>query len=138
MAPTLRMPSLQDLPRGPRRDLVEELFIHFRAAKRPTLREIDEAIKADDDFKATASRETVRRMLNGTVISRRWQAVEAVFVTLCRMANRDPDAPREADDHDPRSFEEAMEQAWHEAVDAPPPGQISKAADPWATDEPPF
>jgi hypothetical protein len=67
MARSLRMPSTHVLPKGPRRDFVEELFEHYRAAKRPTLREISERIR-DDELAGTASRETIRRMLLGEVV----------------------------------------------------------------------
>ena len=81
MARSLRMPSLQVLPNGPRRRFVDELHEYYRAAKRPTLREVSELIRNDDELRGTASKETIRRMLLGEVVPASWHTVNAVFLT---------------------------------------------------------
>lgn len=136
MARSLRMPPTHVLPKGPRRDFVEELFEQYRAAKRPTLREISERIRGDDELAGTASRETIRRMLLGEVVPAQWQTVNAVFLTLCMLAGRDPESPRYPEDRygDEWSCAQAMEKAWHAAIDDLPPDSYRPLAD----DEPPF
>jgi hypothetical protein len=52
------MPSVHELPEGPRRNFVEELFELYRAAKRPDLRQLSETIRNDETLKGMASRET--------------------------------------------------------------------------------
>ena len=136
MARTLRMPPLQLLRNGARRTFVEELHLHYRAAKRPTLREVSDLIRADDELRGTASKETIRRMLLGEVVPASWHTVNAVFLTLCKLANRDPHDPRYPDerDADEWNYAQAMEQAWHNALDDPPPPPPRTLPD----DEPPF
>jgi hypothetical protein len=56
MARSLRMPPLHVLPEGPRRAFVDELHEYFRAAKRPTLREVSDLIRDDDELPGTASK----------------------------------------------------------------------------------
>jgi hypothetical protein len=131
MAPVIRMPSARDLPRGPRRDLVEELFFFYREAGRPTLRAISDWIKEQDGLAGTASRETIRRMLAGTSVPAQWETANAVFQALCKLAGRDPD--RKYPSHpDPRSHRERFKDMWNMAIDDSEP----QPADPWA--EPPF
>lgn len=124
MGHALRMPQL---PRGPRLDFVVELHNHYRAAKRPTLRMISEMIRADDTLKGTASRETIRRMLLGEVVPAQWETVNAVFLTLCKIAGRDPNGGDEYD-NDPRSYVEVLEWRWNEALDAMPSSTNSDEA----------
>lgn len=63
------MPSGWELPDGPRRQFVEELFSYYRNAERPTLRVIAEDIADDPKFDAfTASRETIRKLLRGKTV----------------------------------------------------------------------
>lgn len=134
MPRSIRMPSLAELPDGPRRKFVVELFEYFRAARRPPLREISDRITANDELAGTASRETIRRMLSGAGVPARWDTVHAVFLVLCELANIKPEAPRWEDD---RSGEwetraQRMEEVWNEALDDVP------SPLPQATDEPPF
>lgn len=136
MARSLRMPPLHVLPKGPRREFVEELHGYFRAAKRPTLRVISELIRNDHDLAGTASKETVRRMLQGETVPAHWETVNAVFLTLCKLADRDPSAPRNPEDSygDDWSCADAMERVWHEAIDDAAPVIYQRPPD----DEPPF
>lgn len=147
MPATVRMPSTKELPDGPRRAFVEELFHLFRAARRPTLREISDRILNDEEQKGTASRETIRRMLRGTVVPT-WPTAYTVFTVLCEMASRTPEFEKKVVYGDSVSYLEAFEKAWNKAMDADPPAPNRAADDPWATappstpggysDEPPF
>ncbi len=85
----LRMPPEEDLPPGPRRRFVGELFVLYRKARRPTLREINEQIMRMD-LAGTASRETIRRMLQGVSVPANWETVEAVLTVLCDRAGITP------------------------------------------------
>ena len=95
MAPIMRMPPKSELPGGPHRDFVEELRRYYRAADRPSLRQVSRAIEGRPDLKeVTASQETVRRMLRGMVLPTDWDRVYAVLFVLCEMGNIDPGAER--------------------------------------------
>jgi len=142
------MPSEYDLPRGPLRDFVEELFGLYREARRPTLREISRAI-SEGDFTATASTETVRRMLRGDTVPAHWATVAVVVRVLCEMAETDPEAERGSNGYteDHRSPLRLVEDAWHRALDDPDGRYPLRAENPWAaetasdstfSDEPPF
>jgi hypothetical protein len=152
MARTLRMPSEAELPDGAIRDFVKQVFALYREAHRPTLRQVSEAIRKNDNLTGTASAETVRRMLLGLTVPTHWPTVEAVLIALCDLAGINPDEVN--DDYyrgDGPSRREDLEQAWHRALDhpneirQPTQGAFSGAAsDPWASDagrysdEPPF
>ena len=131
------MPSTQVLRQGPRRRFVEELHEHYRAAKRPTLREISDVIRDGDELAGTASRETIRRMLVGEVVPAQWHTVNALLVALCKLAQRDPHAERWPDapgGYEQPTHTEALEAAWHAAIDDPAPVAYQAPAD----DDPPF
>ena len=89
MARTMRMPSEDDLPRGTVRDFVELLFWFYRAARRPTLREISDRIQKMD-LPGTASDETIRRMMHGKTVPAHWETVDAVLEALCDLAGAGP------------------------------------------------
>jgi hypothetical protein len=157
VARTIPMPSIEELPDGPRREFVKELRRYYRVA-RPTLREISRAVDAHDDpgvKKFTASAETVRRMITGKVLPERGR-LYAVFRVLCDMAEIDPDAERLDDDggysYEPESNWQFLRRLWDNALedeaDAPPlprptPPPPEPKPDPWNRDsgypdEPPF
>ncbi len=151
MAPVVRIPSEADLPRGTVRDFVEVLFKLYKEAHRPTLRQISQEIERSD-LHATASPETIRRMLRGTTVPRQWPMVEAVLVALCNIARTEP-YESFSGYRDDSTRREELEDKWHQALDNPglrylQPAQTGGAADdPWATtgsrgdsfsDEPPF
>ncbi|MEU7457555.1 hypothetical protein [Streptosporangium roseum] len=163
MARIIRMPSEAELPPGPHRDFVEELRRYYRSAGRPPLRDISRAIENRTDLKeATASQETVRRMLRGMVLPTDWTRVYAVFYVLCEMGHIDPEADRWENDNyaDVESNGDYLKRVWDAALEATPdppsiprpsrpafPQQASPTPnDPWATapssadfsDEPPF
>jgi hypothetical protein len=128
------MPTESELPKGAIRDFVEELFRLYRAAHRPTLREISDGIRRRNDLRGTASTETIRRMLRGSVPAH-WATVEAVLVVLCDLAGEDPDAPYEGSmERGGSTRREDLEYAWHRALDEPLSvrGGFSMADDPWA------
>lgn len=162
MARIIRMPSEEELPKGPHRDFVEELRRYYRAAGRPPLRDASRRIEGHPDLtrEVTASQETVRRMLRGMVLPTDWNRVYAVFYVFCEMGGIDPEADRwEGDnygqvesngDYLKRLWDAALEETPNPpAIPRPtPPPQVSPnlANDPWATapplstfsDEPPF
>jgi hypothetical protein len=159
MARIMRMPPQSDLPDGPHREFVEELRRYYRAAGRPSLREVSRAIEGRADLKeVTASQETVRRMLKGMVLPTDWDRVYAVFFVLCEMGSIDPDADRWSNedtryDDKPESNSEYLNRLWDVALEAEPnppplPRPLPRPAtsqqahrgygqdDPWATDAP--
>ena len=161
MARIMRMPPKSELPGGPHRDFVEELRRYYRAADRPSLRQVSRAIEGRPDLKeVTASQETVRRMLRGMVLPTDWDRVYAVFFVLCEMGNIDPGAERweEPGYNESETNSEYLKRLWDNALEAEPnPPPIPRPAvpqqahqgygqdDPWAShapsgysDEPPF
>lgn len=152
MARTIRMPSQSELPPGAVRTFVIELFELYREARRPTLRQVSEAVRRNESLTGTASPETIRRMLQGLTVPAHWATVEAVLITLCDLAGVDPDRTYTSFSHGETSRRKDLERAWHQALDEPDdrrrpiPGATSVAEpDPWATDaqggysnEPPF
>lgn len=75
-------------------DLVTELLLLYRAAGRPSFRRISNEIRERDDMPDTVSHETVKALLNGTVIPR-WSKVECVVRQLASMAVHRPDPETE-------------------------------------------
>lgn len=144
MARIIRMPPLHELPRGARRDFVEELRVYYRAAGRPPLREVSRRIEGRADLKeVTASQETVRRILRGMVIPTDWNRVNAIFQVFCELGEIDPDGGRWEDpgyNDEEGSKRERLRQMWDAALEEDPaqPPPSRPANDPWAADEPPF
>ncbi|WP_212831247.1 hypothetical protein [Catellatospora sp. TT07R-123] len=128
------MPPLSELPNGPRREFVEEMFFYFRTAGRPTLREIDDAIRKYD-LVGTASRETIRRVLQGTSVPSRWTTVEAILYGLCDLAGFKVHSDRWPDEMDSASCYDYVKRLWNDALDSDP--NPPKIVDPW-DQEPPF
>jgi hypothetical protein len=126
MAPRIRMPSEDDLPDGPRRELVEELFVYYREAGRPTLRSISDYIASRDDLAGTASKETIRRMLQGISVPAQWETAHAVFLALCRLAGAHSEGPRSPNNRATR--QSVFKELWNTAIDEPD----TPAQDPWA------
>lgn len=116
-----RVPPIQmvDLPDGPRRKLLAAVVGYYRLAGCPTLRRLDEWIRAHPDLPATPSKETVRRLLAGISVPLRWESVETVFLALCARAGCDPDEPAGGGSGPTRRA--AFARLWQEAVVAPPP-----------------
>jgi hypothetical protein len=115
------MPSVEELPHGPRRLFVQELFFHVRAAGRPTPRDLADEILTDDDLSAVVSRETIRKMLRGQTVPSRWEKVDTVFTALCRRSGIDKDEQRLSKETVNRgvviTFEQALRQLWDEALE---------------------
>jgi hypothetical protein len=161
MPKMLRMPPKEQLPDGPHREFVEELFMHYREAGRPTLREIAKWIDEHKDtrnLRGTASTETIRRVLIGTITPRTWLTVETILEALCGIADRSTDEDRWPDEYrTTRTFKDEMKHRWNAMLDqseqelpslpprpSPPPA-TGPVDDPWAAtmpprlnDEPPF
>ena len=119
MARTMHPPSEMDLPPGPVRDFAELLFWLYRRAHRPALRDISERIRRNDDLHGTASPETIRRMLLGTTVPVKWAIVEAVYLTLCDLAEMDPFSKKVRLGEDVGSVRSFVEDAWHNVLDNP-------------------
>jgi hypothetical protein len=123
MARIMRMPPKSELPGGPHRDFVEELRRYYRAADRPSLRQVSRAIEGRPDLKeVTASQETVRRMLRGMVLPTDWDRVYAVLFVLCEMGNIDPEAERweEPGYNESETNSEYLKRLWDNALEAEP------------------
>jgi hypothetical protein len=133
MAPVLRMPPESELADSPLRDFVELLFVFYRAARRPTLRQISKAIE-NADCAGTASTETVRRMLRGTTVPPNWETVNAVLEGLCALANWAPDGEWSylGRQGSPRSH---LLRRWHRAIDESDTVYVQHQD---FSDEPPF
>ena len=140
----IRMPRPDAVRNGTkRRAFVEEMFMLYRAAGSPALREIEEWIRGNDELKGTASTETIRRILRGHVPPR-WHTVEAIALAFYSMSAMEPGEERYPDSMgDPFTNMDATRQAWAEAIeedpDAPDPRAGRTASnfdDPWAKPAP--
>jgi hypothetical protein len=136
------MPSQSELPKGARRDFVEELRRYYRGADRPPLRRISEMIDNHADpaiSKVTATPETVRRMITGKVLPVEVARVRAVFIIFCELGGVDPDEMRWDNYRNDESETnwQYLRRLWDEALEEQP---VSRAPmrneDPWATDNP--
>jgi hypothetical protein len=141
MARTVRIAPLSELPKGPRRDFVEELRRYYRAAGRPPLRRISSALTGRTELKeTTASQETVRRLLRGKTLPTDWDRVYAVFFVLCEMGNIDPEADRWEDRYSGEvTNSENLKRLWDTALEEEPdlpslPRPARPIEDPWAAD----
>ncbi|MEJ3750229.1 hypothetical protein WEI85_44100 [Actinomycetes bacterium KLBMP 9797] len=139
MPAVVRMPSEQQLPPGPRRRFVEELFIWFRAANRPTYRAITDQMMRREDGHGTASHETVRRTLQGLTVPASWATIEAIVVALCDLADVDPHSRRWAsqesfnEEDDRTSIIDHVRKLWNKAIDDEPDPPMG--SDPSGNDE---
>lgn len=143
----LRMPGKDVLPPGPKRELVTELFVHYREAARPPLPRIESLTKTMPD-PHPVSRETIRRLLTGTTTSQ-WAVVDALLRALCHLQERDPDGRRwaEADndwDDDPSTCREYLRRLWNNDIDelekgetpTAPPAAPAQPTSGWGTTAP--
>lgn len=130
MPRAIRMPTL---PRGPRCDFVENLFVYLRRANRPTLQAISDRLRERNDLAGTASKETIRKMLRGETVPQRWENAEAVFLVLCELAGVVPTDLVGDEGFDLLTHLEQYHELWNRALDAPAVQSVS-AFD----DEPPF
>jgi hypothetical protein len=136
------MPADDELPPGPVRAFVAELFDLYKDAHRPTLRKISTVIRDNPDVDGTASPETIRRMLSGRTVPTSWSTVNAVFVGLADIAGFEYDIRVS----DPDAFESRgvqwrrlIERRWHAALDDAPVRPSETVDDPCAgDDDPPF
>ncbi|MEU5438234.1 hypothetical protein AB0G73_33425 [Streptomyces sp. NPDC020719] len=144
----LRMPGKDVLPPGPKRELVNELFVHYREADRPPLPQIA-ALTGTMPNPHQVSRETIRRLLTGQTTSQ-WPVVDALLRALCQLQDRDPDGRRwpESDDRwdedDPVTCREYLRRLWNNDIDgldpdeAPvtPPAAPAQTSSGWGTQVP--
>ena len=134
----LRLPTQADLPPGARREFVEELWLHYRVARRPTVREVADGV-AKGDYSGTTSREQFRRMMTGQTVPTNWDNVEAVLL-LSRRAELDPDRDRWPDENyygEFVSFRSRLFHLWNAALDEPYPAPLAVSPTE-SPDEPPF
>jgi hypothetical protein len=89
--------------------LVAMLWRFYVAANEPATRRIAAVIAKDEDRKATANHETVRRVLTARHLPE-WQTVEVIFEALCRIGDVDPD---DADDSENNHFDRWDQPATH-------------------------
>lgn len=89
--------------------LLDILWRFYVAANEPATRRIATVIAQDDNRKATANHETVRRVLTARHLPE-WQTVEVVFEALCRIGDVDPD---DVDDGDSDHFDRWDHPATH-------------------------
>lgn len=133
MPKIIRMPPETELPAGPARDFVLLLFRLYRAAHRPTLETISRHIR-DGGYDATASKETLRKMLRGTTIPANWKTVEAVIQALCDLGEAHPDDRITLKQSNGDSIDSSVmyiaETLWHQALDEP-----ERRAEPEQTNE---
>ncbi|WP_042370518.1 hypothetical protein [Streptacidiphilus neutrinimicus] len=151
----IQMLGEDQLPEGPRRDLVARLQDYYEKAGLRPVQEISakcqELTEKDERLRGTASRETVRRMLNGSSVLTsvpHWENVELVYRALCDFAGQDPDASYEwhhGYDSGTAKYLDDLREAWSAARKAPPvepqkpqSGGWGTLADPWRNGEPPF
>jgi hypothetical protein len=147
----LRMPPKEVLPDGPRRAFVEELFVHYREAGRPPLRQVAMWIKNNEDLKGTASSETIRKVLAGAVVPRAWFTVEAILEAFAALADRNLEEMRWPEDNwSEVTLRGELKKRWNAVLDdyegdvpalppkpSPPPAPPSNFDDPWAQAAPP-
>ena len=109
------------------------------------------SVRSYERLRGTASRETIRRMLNGASVLTsvpHWDNVELVYRALCDFAGRDPEATYEWNhgyDSETVRFLDELREAWSRARKAPAiepqkpqTGGWGVPADPWRGGEPPF
>jgi hypothetical protein len=136
MPKVLRMPPVSALRRGAHRDFVEELFIYYRDAGRPTLRIVSEWIAQNQELAGTASPETVRRVLVG-LVQPTWPTAQAILHALCAMARQNvyadrwPDSNNFNGDNRTVTLENHLQSLWNQMIDEEPP-VAPPALDPWA------
>lgn len=125
----IRMLGEDELPEGPRRDLVSKLQDYYEKAGLRPVQEISdkcqELTERDERLRGTASRETVRRMLSGSSVLTsvpHWENVELVYRALCDFAGQDPDASYEWNhgyDNGASKYLDDLREAWSTARKAP-------------------
>src|SRR5262245_46099053 len=76
------MPGEEQLPRGPRRDLVGALHELYELAGKPATRRISADIREHDDLPGTLSHEGVSTILRGVGGVPRWQNLESLVRAL--------------------------------------------------------
>ncbi len=102
------------------RDFVELLFMLYRDARRPPLRQISSEVNESGEDSQTASTETIRRMLHGKTIPPRLETVEAVAEALCRLAGGGIDLDSQFYYKNTDStLRGHLERTWHRALDEP-------------------
>lgn len=118
----LLLPSEDEVPPGPRRRFMEELYLYFLDAGRPEIpRIVEVAEKLAFDPRSgqiKLSRETVRKILKGKTLST-WARVESLLLVLCHISGRDCDLDRWAEIQEApvQSHRDHLRELWIEAAD---------------------
>ncbi|MFJ8430492.1 hypothetical protein ACIQ9P_04210 [Kitasatospora sp. NPDC094019] len=76
------MPDDEQVPPGPRRNLLLALHALYEEAGKPSLTKLSAAIRADNSLDSTLSREGVSDLLNGTHQQPRWRNLVALVSVL--------------------------------------------------------
>ncbi|MFB7475606.1 hypothetical protein [Kitasatospora sp. NPDC056184] len=88
------MPSPDQLPAGPHRDLLHAVHVLHEEAGWPGLQKTSTAIKARDDLNDTISHEGISKILRGEVVPTQWLKLEALvrqYLTWSIVRSKDID-----------------------------------------------
>lgn len=77
------MPGLDELPEGPLRTLTKKLHDLYQDAGKPSLRDVEAAINADDELNDAVSHQKVSDLLHGRGVPK-WSRLAAVVTVLVR------------------------------------------------------
>lgn len=94
---TVNLPSEEELPAGPLRELTAGLHELYVAAGCPSLRDISDSIADNDDAPTTVSHERVRQVLAGKGENASCAVIIAIVMALAGKARPVRDADAEAD-----------------------------------------
>lgn len=90
----VRLPGEEELPPGPKRELVVAIHRLYRLAGKPALKSISRWILKDNSLDVTLSHEGVRIVLRGDTLPR-WQSVRSVAIVLIEQSVEHLDRPAE-------------------------------------------
>ncbi|QVI19685.1 hypothetical protein KHQ06_25430 [Nocardia tengchongensis] len=105
------MPDEEQLPSGPRRELIAAVHSLYSDAGKPSVRSISEWIRDQDDLPSTLSHQGVAAVLKGQVA--RWDNLEALVYVLADH--------RRVRQSDPRDVVEWIHALWANLDDTPTP-----------------
>ncbi|MEU8138646.1 hypothetical protein [Streptodolium elevatio] len=111
----ISMPSQEQLPPGPRRDLVMSFHQLYTEAGRPGTRKLAKLICDNNDLGAMVSHETIAALLHGRGVPS-WIRLEACVRQLAQLSIRQPDV---------RATVLDFHTLWRLAADAPPPADTA-------------
>ncbi|MFF8513380.1 hypothetical protein ACF064_35570 [Streptomyces sp. NPDC015492] len=95
MSARITMPTEEQLPPGPLRELISGLHRLHVDAGAPSSRQVSAAIEKDDDARGKPSHETVSAILRRPGQVPRWENVQSIVRTLASWSHRRPDVDAE-------------------------------------------